>query len=84
MTKILMRSVCVAAVAAAGMCGASAQQMIEPASATPVPGPMPEILRQYAPVTAALGLQPARGDHARQRGPAATGLELRYRPDRGP
>src|SRR5438552_8357207 len=53
MTKILMRSVCVAAIAAAGMCGASAQQMIEPASATPVPGPMPEILRQYTPVTAA-------------------------------
>jgi len=35
-----------------GCMRASAQQMIEPASATPV-GPMPEILRQYAPVTAA-------------------------------
>src|SRR6266850_1133271 len=52
MTNVLMRSVCVAAIAAAGMCGASAQQMIEPASATPVPGPMPEILRKYTPVTA--------------------------------
>ncbi|TMH76813.1 MAG: hypothetical protein E6H51_06075, partial [Betaproteobacteria bacterium] len=52
MTKVLMRSVCVAAIAAAGMCGASAQQMIEPASATPVPGPMPEILRKYTPVSA--------------------------------
>src|SRR5882672_3189736 len=31
-----------------------------------------------------LGLQPARRDHARQCRPAATGLELRYRPDRGP
>src|SRR5882762_11498055 len=52
MTNVLMRTVCVAAIAAAGMCGASAQQMIEPASATQVPGPMPEVLRQYTPVTA--------------------------------
>ena len=51
--KVLMRSVCAAAVlAAAGMPGASAQQTIAPASATPVPGPMPEILQKYAPVTA--------------------------------
>src|SRR5438132_9218843 len=62
MTKILMRSVCVAAIAAAGMCGASAQQMIEPASATPVPGPMPEILRQYTPVTAARLKNPEDGN----------------------
>ena len=48
-----MRSVCVAAiVVAAGIVGASAQQTIAPASATPVPGPMPEILQKYAPVTA--------------------------------
>src|SRR5438128_933489 len=52
MTKVLMRSVCAAAIAAAGMGGAAAQQMIEPASATPVPGPMPEILQKYTPVTA--------------------------------
>ena len=52
-TKLLMRSVCMAAiVAAAGICGASAQETIAPASATPVPGPMPDILRKYAPVTA--------------------------------
>ena len=52
-TKVLMRSVCVAAVlAATGLCGASAQQTIAPASATPVPGPMPEILQKYTPVTA--------------------------------
>src|SRR5438132_2540765 len=52
MTNVLMRSACVAAIAAAGICGASAQQMIEPASATPVPGPMPDILQKYTPVTA--------------------------------
>src|SRR5438876_2911470 len=52
MTSVLMRSACVAAIAAAGICGASAQQMIEPVSATPVPGPMPEILQKYTPVTA--------------------------------
>src|SRR5881296_3648803 len=62
MTNVLMRSVCVAAIAAAGMCGASAQQMIEPGSATPVPGPMPEILRQYAPVTAARLKNPEDGN----------------------
>ncbi len=53
MTKLLMRSVCAAAIlAATGMSGASAQQTIAPASATPVPGPMPEILQKYTPVTA--------------------------------
>jgi alcohol dehydrogenase (cytochrome c) len=47
-----MRSVGVAAVlAAAGISQASAQQMIAPASATPTPGPMPDILQKYAPVT---------------------------------
>ncbi len=50
---ILMRSVCMAAiVVAAGICGASAQETIAPASATPVPGPVPDILQKYAPVTA--------------------------------
>ena len=48
-----MRTACAAAiVAAAGMSPASAQQTIAPASATPVPGPMPEILQKYTPVTA--------------------------------
>ena len=48
-----MRSVCVAAVlAATGISRASAQQMIAPASATPMPGPMPDILQKYTPVTA--------------------------------
>ena len=49
-----MQSVCAAALIAAGLSGASAQmpQTIAPASATPVPGPMPEVLQKYAPVTA--------------------------------
>ena len=52
-TRTLMQSVCVAAIVmAAGMSAASAQQTIAPASATPVPGPMPEILQKYTPVTA--------------------------------
>jgi alcohol dehydrogenase (cytochrome c) len=51
--KLLMRSVGVAAVlAAAGISQASAQQMIAPASATPTPGPMPDILQKYTAVTA--------------------------------
>jgi alcohol dehydrogenase (cytochrome c) len=51
--KGFMRGACAAAIlAAGGMFGASAQQTIAPVSATPVPGPMPEILRNYAPVTA--------------------------------
>src|SRR5260370_16582986 len=51
-TKALMRSACVGAIlAATGMSGASAQQTIAAASATPGPGPMPEIPRAYAPVT---------------------------------
>ena len=53
MTKVLMCSVCVGAILAAmGISAASAQQTIAPASATPVPGPMPDILQKYAPVTA--------------------------------
>src|SRR5215468_874268 len=50
-TKVLMRSACIAAMLAATG-AASAQQTIAPVSATPVPGPMPEILQKYAPVTA--------------------------------
>jgi len=53
MTKLLMQSACVAAiVAATGMSGAFAQQTVAPVSATPVPGPTPEILQKYTPVTA--------------------------------
>ena len=50
-SKTLMQSVCVAAIAV-GMSTASAQQTVAPASLTPVPGPMPEILQKYTPVTA--------------------------------
>jgi alcohol dehydrogenase (cytochrome c) len=63
MTKVLMRSVCVGAIlAAAGISAASAQQTIAPASATPVPGPMPEILQKYAPVTAERLKKPENGN----------------------
>ena len=49
--RMYLQSVCVAAVVlAAGM--ASAQETVGPASNTPVPGPTPEILQNYAPVTA--------------------------------
>ncbi len=54
-TKVPMRNVCLAALlAATGISGASAQQTVNtvaPASATPVPGPMPDILQKYTPVT---------------------------------
>src|SRR4051812_29366955 len=36
----------------AGLVSASAQQTIAPTSLTPVPGPMPLVLQNYAPVTA--------------------------------
>jgi alcohol dehydrogenase (cytochrome c) len=52
-TRTLMQSVCVAAIVmAAGLSAAVAQQTVAPASATPVPGPMPDILQKYTPVTA--------------------------------
>jgi alcohol dehydrogenase (cytochrome c) len=52
-TKVLMRSACVGAIlAASGMIGGSAQELIVPASPTPVPGPIPDILQNYTPVTA--------------------------------
>src|SRR5215475_15678240 len=51
--KVLMHGACAAAIlAASGMVGVSAQQMIAPTSATPVPGPMPDVLQKYTPVTA--------------------------------
>src|SRR5262245_31253467 len=52
-TRMFLQSAGVAALAlAAGMSIASGQQTVAPASATPVPGPMPEILQKYTPVTA--------------------------------
>jgi alcohol dehydrogenase (cytochrome c) len=52
--RILSQAACSAALFAAGMSGAVAQMppMIVPPSATPVPGPMPEVLQKYTPVTA--------------------------------
>jgi hypothetical protein len=49
--RIYLQSVCVAAIVlAAGMHLASAQETVGPASNTPVPGPVPELLQKYAPV----------------------------------
>src|SRR6202030_504430 len=51
-TRSLMLGTCVAAmIAVTAVGGVSAQQTIAPASATPVPGPMPDVLQKYAPVT---------------------------------
>jgi hypothetical protein len=41
-----------AAVFAAGISAASAQQTIAPASSTPTAGPLPDVLANYTPVTA--------------------------------
>jgi len=51
--RMYLQSVCVAAIVlAAGMHLASAQETVAPASNTPTPGPTPEVLQKYAPVTA--------------------------------
>jgi alcohol dehydrogenase (cytochrome c) len=52
--RILSQATCVAALFAAGVSGAAAQMpaTIVPQSETPVPGPMPEVLQKYTPVTA--------------------------------
>ena len=51
----LTHSACIAVLLAGGLMAgsttASAQQTIGPASATPVPGPMPDVLANYVPVT---------------------------------
>lgn len=58
-TRSLMQGACVAAmIAVTAGGGVSAQQTIAPASATPVPGPMPDVLQKYAPVTDARLRQP--------------------------
>src|ERR1700757_4816531 len=53
-TRTLLQSVCAAALLAVGISAVSAQmpQTIVPPSATPIPGPMPEVLQNYTPVTA--------------------------------
>jgi alcohol dehydrogenase (cytochrome c) len=52
--RTFLQSVCAAALVAAGLSAASAQmpQVVAPVSATPVPGPMPEVLQKYSAVTA--------------------------------
>ncbi|HKD30833.1 MAG TPA: hypothetical protein VKC66_33615, partial [Xanthobacteraceae bacterium] len=58
-TRRLTQGLCAAAIIAVSAAGtASAQQTIAPASATPVPGPMPDVLQKYAPVTTARLRQP--------------------------
>ena len=58
-TRKLMHGVCAAAMIAASAAGtAFAQETVAPASPTPVPGPMPDVLQKYAPVTAARLRQP--------------------------
>ena len=47
-----LKGVSAAALVAASASLAFAQQTIAPQSATPVPGPVPEILQKYTPVTA--------------------------------
>jgi alcohol dehydrogenase (cytochrome c) len=54
MTRTFLQGLYAAALVAAGLSAASAQmpQVVAPASATPVPGPMPEVLQKYSAVTA--------------------------------
>ncbi len=52
LNRQFLRSVSAAVLITASASLASAQQTIAPQSATPVPGPVPEILQKYAPVTA--------------------------------
>jgi alcohol dehydrogenase (cytochrome c) len=51
--RTLLQSVYAAALIGAGLSVASAQMpaTVAPASPTPVPGPMPEVLQKYTPVT---------------------------------
>jgi len=53
-TRTFLQSVGAAALLAVGISAVSAQmpQTIVPPSATPIPGPMPEVLQSYTPVTA--------------------------------
>jgi len=53
-TRTFLQSVSAAALLAVSISAVSAQmpQTIVPSSATPIPGPMPEVLQNYTPVTA--------------------------------
>jgi alcohol dehydrogenase (cytochrome c) len=51
--RIYLQGVCVVAIVlSAGIHLAAAQETVAPASNTPTPGPTPEVLQKYAPVTA--------------------------------
>ncbi|MFL5047790.1 MAG: PQQ-binding-like beta-propeller repeat protein, partial [Xanthobacteraceae bacterium] len=52
--RTFLRGVCAAALVAAGLSVALAQmpQVVAPVSATPTPGPLPEVLQKYSAVTA--------------------------------
>src|SRR3954462_9358748 len=52
--RTFLQSVCAAALVAAGLSVALAQmpQVVAPVSATPTPGPVPEVLQKYSAVTA--------------------------------
>ena len=43
---------CAIMIVATGLAPAAAQEIVFPASLDPVPGPTPDILQRYAPVTA--------------------------------
>ena len=53
-TRTFLQSVSAAALLVVGISAVSAQmpQTIVPSSATPIPGPMPEVLQNYSSVTA--------------------------------
>ena len=63
-TRTFLQSVSAAALLAVSISAVSAQmpQTIVPSSATPIPGPMPEVLQNYTPVTAARLKKPEDGN----------------------
>ena len=63
-TRTFLQSVGAAALLVVGMSAVSAQmpQTIAPPSATPIPGPIPEVLQSYTPVTAERLTKPEDGN----------------------
>src|SRR5215813_13859789 len=63
-TRTFLQSVGAAALLAVGISAVSAQmpQTMVPPSATPIPGPMPEVLQRYTPVTAVRLKKPEDGN----------------------
>ncbi|AMN41905.1 PQQ-dependent dehydrogenase, methanol/ethanol family [Rhodoplanes sp. Z2-YC6860] len=62
LSRQFLRSISATAIIAASVSLAGAQQTIAPVSNTPVPGPVPEILQKYTPVTAERLKQPEDGN----------------------